>query len=365
MPREGRTLAPVNRAQAAAWSRMTARLRDVWGWALRLAPGVALLAAVAGAARALAPYAPGTISEVFIAIVLGLLIFNTLGTPQAVAPGARFGLRVLLRLGIVLLGARLSFGAVLGVGVQSLAFVILAFSVGFGTALFAAWRFGLTRPLAVLLAVGTAICGNSAIIAASPIIKARRQEVAYAVATITLFGTLAVLVYPFLGRLLAVDQAAFGAWAGTAVNDTSQVVATGYAYGQEAGEVATIVKLTRNLLIGPVLIGLGIWAAAAGHAEQERGLRARFQVVRKAVPLFVLGFLGMAVLNTAGLFSADVLSFFKTVGSFLISMAIAAIGLTTDVRSLWSAGLRPLATGLTAALVLAAFSLSAVLLFWH
>ncbi len=330
-----------------------------------ITPGVLALAAIAGLARGLGLLLPNTISEVFIALLIGLAIFNTIGSPVAVAPGARFGMRTLLRAGIVLLGARLSFEGVLAVGVQSLLFVLAAFVVGGAAALLVAFRLGLTRQLAILLAVGTAICGNSAIIAASPIIRARQGDVTYAVATITLFGTLAVLVYPFVGHALDVPQAAFGAWAGTAVNDTAQVVATGYAYGPEAGDVATVVKLTRNLLIGPVLIALAIWSAAVDGDSRGGGRRWSLTTLRTAVPLFVLGFVAMAALNTAGLFNDQAVGLARQSGTFLISMAIAGVGLNTSLAGLRSTGPRPLLTGLLASLVLAAFSMSAVLLFWR
>lgn len=187
---------------------------------------------------------------------------------------------------------------------------------------------------------------------------------AYAVATITPFGTLAVLIYPFLGGLMDASQSAFGAWAGTAVNDTSQVVATGYAYGTEAGDMATVVKLTCNLLIGPTLLGLGFWAAAAEGASATGDWRALWRLLRKAVPLFVLGFVGMAILNTFGLLSVEAGQVLREIGTFLISMAVVAIGLNTSVRELLSAGLRPLASGFVASALLAAFTLAAVVLFW-
>ncbi len=329
-----------------------------------IAPGVLALAAIASLARGLGLLLPNTISEVFIALLIGLAIFNAVGSPVAVTPGAHFGMRTLLRAGIVLLGARLSFEGVLTVGVQSLLFVLTAFTVGAAAALLVASRLGLTRHLAILLAVGTAICGNSAIIATSPIIRARQDDVAYAVATITLFGTLAVLVYPFVGHALDMPESAFGAWAGTAVSDTAQVVATGFAYGTEAGDVATVVKLTRNLLIGPVLVGLAIWSAAV-DGNSRRGGRWSLGTLRTAAPLFVFGFVAMAALNTAGLFNDQAVGLARQSGTFLISMAIAGVGLNTSLAGLRSTGLRPLLTGLLASLVLAAFSLSAVLLFWR
>ena len=153
--------------------------------------------------------------------------------------------------------------------------------------------------LAVLIAVGSAVCGNTAIVATAPVIGARAREVAYAVATITLFGTLAVFLYPTIGRAVGLSPTSFGLWAGVAVHDTSQVIATGAAFGPEALDVATVVKLIRNALMAPLLFLIAaVWAARADSnpASGPRALGRRG--IRRAVPLFVLGFLALAALRT-------------------------------------------------------------------
>jgi uncharacterized integral membrane protein (TIGR00698 family) len=157
---------------------------------------------------------------------------------------------------------------------------------------------GVPGRLATLIGVGTAVCGNTAITATAPVIHARDEEVSFAVATNTLFGTLAVFLYPLLGHWLAMSNAAFGTWAGTAVNDTSQVVATGFAFSDAAGKVATAVKLTRNALMGAVIVGVGLAYSRGNRSNEARGSLALR--LKQSLPLFVVGFLVAALLNTFG-----------------------------------------------------------------
>ncbi len=185
--------------------------------------------------------------------------------------------------------------------------------------------------LALLIAVGSAVCGNTAIVATAPVIGARPRDVAYAVATITLFGTLAVFLYPAIGRALAVPQPAFGLWAGVAVHDTSQVLATSLVYGPSAVDVATVVKLIRNALMAPLLFLIATgWAAreAGATGSARRGMR-------RAVPVFVLGFLALAALRTAGLLDAQQAAVLDGVARSLIPLAIGfAVALIVGLGSL-------------------------------
>ena len=226
-------------------------------------------------------------------------------------------------------------------------------------------RLGLVPPLSALITVGMAICGNSAILALSPIIGARHRETAYAVSTITLFGLIGVLLLPLIGRALGLTDAGFGTWAGLAVNDTAQVVATGYAFSPPAGDVATVVKLTRNLAILPVLLGATWWAArqrvpddgvepgAMGADAPAAGATTSspLVMVSRAVPWFVIGFVIFAALRSAGLLDgripiggtlADLCS---TLASIAILVALAGVGLATDVRAMLGVGARPFLLG--------------------
>jgi uncharacterized integral membrane protein (TIGR00698 family) len=227
--------------------------------------------------------------------------------------------------------------------------VVVGTALALGTWL--ARRLALVPPRSALITVGMAICGNSAILALSPIIGAKHRDTAYAVSTITIFGLIGVLLLPVVGRLLHLTDPVFGTWAGLAVNDTAQVVATGYAFSPAAGDVATVVKLTRNLAILPVLLG-ATWVVArsTGAADIDApGTRpSRLTLVSRAVPWFVVGFVIVAGLRSVGLLDvplagggtlADLCS---TLAAVLILVALAGVGMATDVRSLSAVGGRPL-----------------------
>jgi uncharacterized integral membrane protein (TIGR00698 family) len=207
------------------------------------------------------------------------------------------------------------------------------------------------RRLTTLLAVGTAVCGNSAIIATAPLIEAEEREVAFAVGTITLFGTLAVFAFPFLGHALGLPQWHYGVWAGAAINDTAQVLAAGLAYGDSAAAVATVVKLTRNALMAPILVGVGV-----GMARHRPGVRWQ-AAVGKSIPLFVVGFLAVALLNTLGVLPAVLRAALIQASRLLILAALAGIGLSLRVLELRVVGWRPFLVGLGASVGLAAATL--------
>ncbi len=236
-------------------------------------------------------------------------------------------------------------------------------------------RLAIGPPLSALITVGMAICGNSAILALSPIIGARHRETAYAVSTITIFGLIGVLLLPVVGRLLGLPDAVFGTWAGLAVNDTAQVVATGYAFSAPAGDVATVVKLTRNLAILPVLLGATWLVARSERTDQSADPEAtatsadggsRLAMVGRAVPWFVVGFVVFAALRTAGLLDvplptggslADLCS---VLASLLILVALAGVGMAADIRAMLGVGPRPFLLGATMWVAIGLFGLGAV-----
>ncbi len=218
---------------------------------------------------------------------------------------------------------------------------------------------GVPSRLGTLIGVGSSICGNSAIVAAAPAIKAKDEETAFAVSTITLFGVMAVLIYPIIGNLLGMTDTTFGTWAGIAINDTSQVVTAGFIYSEPAGKVATIVKLTRNLFIAPVIV---IMSIIYNSGQAKAGKPGKISL-KKAFPLFVLLFVGMAVLRTLGLFSPEVIKLLKTTSSFLIVVAIAGVGLNTSFASMKKVGLKSLYLGLTASCIMGGVSFAIIELF--
>lgn len=332
----------------------------------RLLPGLALAVVVAAAARVLAGIAPPFVGEVFLAIVLGLVIGRLVAHP-ATAPGLRFALVRLLRIGVVLLGARLSLAAIAEVGLSVVLIVAVVIAIALGLALLVGRALHLPLPTTVLIGVGTAICGNSAIVATAPMIDAEDRDVSVAVATITTFGMLAVLVYPLLGAAVGMSDDVFGRWAGIAVNDTSQVVATSFAYSDGAGDIAVVVKLVRNAAMAPVLFLIGAWWVVRARRSADPAEAARRVRLRDAVPLFVLGFLVVAALNSAGLLDPVVLGrslagWASDVSAAFILVAVAAIGLSTDPRILRKTGLRPFLAGLGISLVVALVGLALVVL---
>lgn len=319
-----------------------------------------------------------TISEILIAVLLGLYLGNVFPLSRELRAGARFALQRLLRLGIILLGLRLSLQDVAATGLTALILVIVCISTALALAYLAGQILHVPPRLAALIGVGTAICGNTAIIATAPVIDADEEEMGFAVATITLFGLLAVLAFPIIGHAIGLTERAFGLWSGTAVNDTSQVVAVSAIYGDSALDVATIVKLTRNTLMVPLIILFGlIYSRGLRKKMSPTAERATRLDWKSIVPGFVLGFLAMALLRTLGVAAgllpqsvanpaeletaAAMLKSVDEISKFLILMALTGVGLNTNLPSLRRLGLKPLLAGTFVAILLALASLALIL----
>jgi uncharacterized integral membrane protein (TIGR00698 family) len=298
------------------------------------------------------------VAEVSVALLIGIVVAAVAGARlHPLAPGLRFASQRVLRLGIVLLGARLSLGEIARIGLPATGLIVVTMAASFAIVLLMARVVRVDGRLAVLIAVGSAVCGNTAIVATAPVIGARAREVAYAVATITLFGTLAVFLYPSIGRALALPQPSFGLWAGVAVHDTSQVIATSAAYGSGALDVATVVKLIRNALMAPLLVLIAMVWATRGDGAVDSTRRG----IRRAVPLFVLGFLALAALRTVGLIDADEAATLDTIARTLILVALAAVGMSIHVGELRETSWRPLAVGFGVAFAIGLGSLVAIM----
>jgi uncharacterized integral membrane protein (TIGR00698 family) len=291
--------------------------------------------------------------ETAIALALGLLVGAAPAVRARLLPGATLAARYALRVGIALLGARLTLDQLVATGLGSVAAIVLIVVAALILGTWIARRLGIRPPLSALVTVGMAICGNSAILALSPIIDAKHRDTAYAVSTITIFGLIGVVSLPLVGRLLGLSDPAFGTWAGLAVNDTAQVVATGYAYSPPAGDVATVVKLTRNLAILPVLLGAS-WLVARSARSSDTGPvgdRSRMALIGRAVPWFVVGFVVFAALRSAGLLDAPLptgmtlADLCSLMAGLLILVALAGVGLATDIRAMLGVGPRPFLLG--------------------
>ncbi|MCP3985199.1 MAG: putative sulfate exporter family transporter [bacterium] len=324
------------------------------------------------------------VSPILVAILVGLLIRNTIGLPSVYEAGLRFGLQRVLRIGVALLGIRLSLLAVGVIGLAALPVVLACIATALLLVSGITRVLGLPRRLGTLIAVGTAICGNTAIVATAPVIGANEDETSYAVGTITVFGLLALVIYPFAAHGLFGDDAALaGTFLGTAIHDTAQVAGAGLLYMQqyaspEALDTATVTKLMRNLFMIAVIPLM----AFVHHAEAGEGRATGARPsIRSMVPGFVFGFIAMALLRTVGdlgdapfggLLTAetwsDLIRLVSTVSAWSLTIAMAAVGLGTNLKRLRSLGLRPLAAGLVAALsvgVVSAVLVRVVVPFMH
>jgi len=316
------------------------------------------------------------ISAIMMAILLGVLIRNTVSLPPLFQPGIRFGLVRVLRFGIVLLGIRLSLGEVGAIGLKSLPVIIGAVAAALLIVTYFSRKLGLSGRLGTLIAVGTSICGATAIVATAPAIGARDDEVSYSVACITLFGVIAMLVYPFAAHwLFAGDPFASGLFLGTSVHETAQVAGAGLVYQQyyddpQALDVATVTKLVRNL---GMLVIIPLMSILYHRSAADTGEVPRWWTM---IPLFVVGFACMSLIRTIGdsgdlafgILHAEqwqaVVSYTKKTAEICLAIAMAAVGLGTSIRGLKNIGLKPLAAGLFSALLVGGVSVTLITLLY-
>ncbi|MFZ5739407.1 MAG: YeiH family protein [Pseudomonadota bacterium] len=327
-----------------------------------IAPGVLVTAAIAAAAVGLRaiPGMPG-LSPMLLAILIGIVAHNSVGTPSWAVPGVKFSLRRVLRFAIILLGLQLTTAQLIEVGGEGLAIIAATLLATFSFTVWFGRLLGVDRKLAELIAAGTSICGASAIIATNTVTRADDEDVAYGVACVTVFGSLAMVIYPLLQGVLGLDAHGFGLWTGASIQEIAQVVAASFQGGQSAGEFGTIAKLSRVMMLAPLVIGLGMMAR-----RRARHQPAGDHSVTPPMPWFVLGFVAMIGVNQVVDIPHEARGWIVAVTAFLLSMALAAMGLETDLRKLAARGLRPALLGLTAALFIASFSLALIKLTgWH
>ena len=301
-------------------------------------PGIALSFAIAAVSIFLGNWFTLIGSSVF-AIVLGILLSNLWKLPDAFQPGLTYSGKKLLQYSIIFLGFSMSIGKVSATGLSSLKISILTILIAFLVAYAAGKFFKMRRVLTILIGFGTAICGGSAIAAASPILEAEEEEIALSISTIFFFNILAVFIFPFLANLMQMSDGYFGTWAGTAINDTSSVVAAGYTYSQAAGDLATIVKLSRALMIVPACL------IFAGY-RYVRDMRSAQKVdLKKIFPWFILWFVLASVVSSLGIFPSNLVPYTKLLSQWLMAMALAGIGAKVAFKQFKEAGAGPLLTG--------------------
>lgn len=334
---------------------------------LRLLPGVALMLVLGLLGKlteqALRDYGKAhhlalpNIEYVLWAILFGLVIANTVGVPRWFRPGIAT-YEFWLKSGIVLLGARFVLGDVLKLGGISLALVAIELVVAIVIMVVLGRAFRLKPKLTSLLAIGSSICGVSAIIAGQGAIGADDDDATFAIAAILALGAFGLFVYPIVGHLLGLSDHAFGLWAGLAVDNTAEATAAGAIYSDAAGKIAVLTKTTRNATIGFVVLGFALFWAARGQAEQVKG-KAAF--LWQKFPKFVLGFLLVSALATVGVFTDAKLSSLGNLSRWAFLLTFAGVGLRTDFRELRRQGLRPFVVGAIAELTVTVVTLFLVL----
>lgn len=301
-------------------------------------PGIALAAVIAIPAWLLGQAVPIVGSPVF-GILFGMILAFW-KRPEFLNQGIQYTSKKILQYSIILLGFDMNLFNVLRVGKQTLILMAFTLTAAFLAAFWAGKLLKLDGNTKTLIGVGSAICGGSAIAATAPVIQADDDEVAQSISTIFLFNVLAAFLFPFLGHAFGMSDQNFGLWAGTAVNDTSSVVAAGYSFSNAAGNLAVIVKLTRTLMIVPVTLVLALYTSrkAAGAAKGT----FRFA---KIFPWFVLGFVAASVISTFLPMPAGLGGTLSQIGKFMIVMAMAAIGLNTNLVKLVKSGVKPILLG--------------------
>lgn len=308
---------------------------------------------------------PGDIlSSSVLALVLGMILNPVLGkVPQARA-GIEFVSKKVLKAGIILMGITLSFSQVLQVGRYALIMMCFTLLTAFGGGYILGRLFKVNWKLSSLLSASTAICGGTAVATLGPAIEADDRDIAYAISATFLFDILTVIAFPWIGKSLGLTDTGYGLWVGTAVNDTSSVVAAGYAFSDIAGSFAVIVKLTRTLFIVPVVLVFSyIHARRESRLAQASGGAGKVEV-SKIFPWFILLFLVMVAVKSTGLVPEQAVTGISFVSKLFMVMALSAIGLKTSVSEVKGIGWKPMALGVSidTSVVFVALAAQAVLL---
>ncbi|MBS0235231.1 MAG: YeiH family putative sulfate export transporter [Proteobacteria bacterium] len=298
----------------------------------------------------------GTLSPMILAIIIGIAFHNIVGTPRRAKEGVTFSLRRILRFAIILLGFQLTAQQIVEVGPVGFAVIVATLIATFTFTTWLGHVMGVDRKLTQLIAAGTSICGASAVIATNTVTKGHDEDVAYAVACVTIFGSIAMFTYPLLPDVVRLDPHTFGLWAGASIHEIAQVVAAAFQDGQTSGEFGTIAKLSRVMLLAPLVITLGLMATRrSSHHHGASGPTGK-----APMPWFLVGFIALVALNSLVVIPADFKSVIVPATTFLLSVALAAMGLETDISKLKAKGLKPLMLGAASTLFISGFSLALI-----
>jgi uncharacterized integral membrane protein (TIGR00698 family) len=297
-------------------------------------------------------------SPLILAIVLGILVRNTFGVSPIFKQGIMFSLKKVLRLGIILLGIQLSLTEITQVGAAGL-FIVVATMVA--TFLFTCWlgkRLGINRQLTHLVAMGTTICGASAIVAGNTVVEGTDEDVAYAVGVITTFGTASLVVYPLLFSVLNLTPEMFGIWCGASIHEVAQAIAAAFQGGMVSGQIGTVAKLSRVVFLAPSILLLGLLSAKL--KSQQAGTTQSLSLKQLPIPWFLLGFIIILVLNSFNFFPENFKTFVVQGNQIILAIALAAMGLETSLLRIVRTGIKPLYLGFASWLFVSLFSLGLI-----
>jgi uncharacterized integral membrane protein (TIGR00698 family) len=312
-----------------------------------LVPGIVGSIIVAVIGMFLSSLVPGNlVSGGVFALLVGMVFHPLINRWPVLVKGIAFTGKRILKFAIIGMGVTLSISQVVQVGGISLIVMTFTLATAFGGGYLIGKILGIPWRQSSLISAGTGICGGSAIAAIAPVIEADSQDIAYALSATFLFDILMVVLFPLMGRAFGMSDLGFGLWAGTAVNDTSSVVAAGYAFSEAAGNFAIVVKLTRTLSIVPVVLIFSYIHIRTMARQTQHGKDVATFSLKRVFPWFVLVFLVVVIFNSAGLFSETISSYIATAGKFCMVMALGAIGLKTDAKTLLRSGHKPMLLGL-------------------
>ena len=298
-----------------------------------------------------------SVSPLVASLVIGVVIGNLGVIPQVCAPGQKFAAKRVLRFGIVLLGTQLAVSQVIDLGGQELFVVLGVVAITFLGTTWLGPKLGVSKTLSLLIATGFSICGASAVAAMEGVVEADEEEVTYSIALVTLCGSLAIVLLPLLRNVVGLQDAhMFGAWVGASVHDVAQVIATASTGGNDAVHSATVVKLSRVLLLAPLIGVISVWIQ-----RPSAGISPRFPG-RKAplIPAFVIGFIAMVFLRTVGVIPDEWLSPLKKIEQWSLAAALVGLGSEVKLRDLMKVGGRPLILAFTSWACIAIVSLLGV-----
>src|SRR5690554_862207 len=309
---------------------------------IKIFPGALLSFFIALAAWLINLYLPfDFVGSVLIALLLGMLLNPIISKKEVYDTGLNWSGKYILRLGIICAGISLSFIEVVEAGKYALILLFFTFTTAFTIGYLCKNIFKIDWKLSSLLSCSTAICGGTAVATVGPVIKAEKHHIAYAISATFIFDLLTVILFPWLGYLLGMTDTTFGLWVGTSVNDTSSVVAAGYAFSNLAGSLATIVKLTRTLFIVPIVI-IFSWIYVKSEKTNEISRNKENIHIKKIFPWFILGFLVFVGIRSLNILSESMITFIANASRFFMTMALASIGLRTSFNEVKGLGLKPM-----------------------